>query len=50
MNRYRCPHCGKIVEMDSAKQWVRSECIANARTVHLQLVKPVRKPKKVVQK
>lgn len=35
-NKYRCKHCGSVVERKSAKQWVKSYCDASDRTVHLQ--------------
>jgi DNA-directed RNA polymerase subunit RPC12/RpoP len=37
--RYRCPHCGKLVRLDSDKQWVTSWCETMGRPVRLQLVK-----------
>jgi len=40
MNKYRCKHCGAIVERDSAKQWIKSYCTSTEKTVHLTLVKP----------
>jgi len=26
MNLYKCKHCGKIVERDSIKAWIKSWC------------------------
>lgn len=37
---YRCAHCGKVVERDSDKAWVRSYCEDTGRTVHLQRATP----------
>ncbi len=42
MNQYRCVHCGRILERDSTKAWVKSVCVATKRFVHLMRVK---KPK-----
>ncbi len=28
MSRYRCVHCGRILERDSTKAWVKSVCVA----------------------
>lgn len=33
--KYRCKHCGKVVERDSDKKWVKSYCDTTDRTVHL---------------
>ena len=35
MAKYHCKHCGKTVERDSDKQWVKSYCDATGKTVHL---------------
>jgi phage FluMu protein Com len=39
MSRYRCKHCGKVVERDSNKAWVKSWCDKTQRDVHLTRVK-----------
>ncbi len=38
MNQYRCVHCGRILERDSTKAWVKSRCDATKRFVHLMRV------------
>lgn len=41
MAEYRCKHCGKVVERDSTKAWIKSMCDANGyKTVHLMRVTP----------
>lgn len=35
MNKYTCRHCGKTMERDSKKQWVKSYCEMKGKTVHL---------------
>lgn len=35
---YRCKHCGKTVELDSVKAWVKSYCDSFRRVVHLMRV------------
>jgi hypothetical protein len=40
-NKYYCKHCGKAVERDSDKQWVKSYCDKADKTVHLQRIKLV---------
>ena len=35
MNRYKCKHCGKIVERESTKAWIRSDCETTGKIVHL---------------
>jgi ribosomal protein L37AE/L43A len=39
MNKYKCKHCGKIVERDSIKQWVASYCESTGRLARLVLIK-----------
>jgi predicted nucleic acid-binding Zn-ribbon protein len=42
--KYKCNHCGKIVERRSTKKWVLSYCAKTGKNVHLVLVS--RKKKK----
>ena len=35
MARYRCKHCGKVVERSQRKAWIKSFCTDSGRTVHL---------------
>ena len=39
MSRYKCKHCGKVVERDSNKAWVKSYCDQTGKNVHLVRVK-----------
>jgi len=41
MSQYRCAHCGKVVERDSDKAWIKSWCEETQRNVHLIRVIPV---------
>lgn len=34
-HNYHCKHCGKTVQRESAKQWIKSICGATGKTVHL---------------
>jgi phage FluMu protein Com len=34
-NTYRCNHCKKVVERESAKAWVKSYCTETGKVVHL---------------
>lgn len=38
-NKYRCPYCEKIQEMESDKQWIKSYCDEKMKMVRLQLIK-----------
>lgn len=35
MALYKCRHCGKVVERNSDKQWIKSYCTQTNKTVHL---------------
>lgn len=35
MNEYRCNHCGKVVERESEKRWIRSWCEATSQETRL---------------
>lgn len=35
MAKYKCKHCGQVVEIKSDKQWVRSYCEGTGKNVHL---------------
>ena len=35
MNKYKCKHCGKVVERDSDEQWVNSYCDKTDKNVRL---------------
>ena len=35
MNKYKCKHCGAIVERDSDKAWMKSWCDKTQKDVHL---------------
>lgn len=37
--KYKCKHCGKIVQRRSDKAWIKSYCDATGKTVHLTRVK-----------
>jgi len=39
MNKYRCKHCGRVVERDSAKKWIRSFCEVAWEIVRITIVK-----------
>jgi len=39
MAKYRCVHCGRVVERASQKAWIPSYCDRTGRYVHLQRVK-----------
>jgi ribosomal protein L37AE/L43A len=32
---YKCKHCGKVVERESDKQWIKSYCETKGKTVRL---------------
>lgn len=34
-NKYHCKHCGKVVERDSDKAWIKSYCDKTGKNVHL---------------
>jgi len=38
--KYRCPYCGKVVERDSDKAWIKSWCETTGKDVRLQIIKP----------
>lgn len=38
-NKYKCFHCGKTVERESEKQWIKSYCIDTGKDVRLYKVK-----------
>jgi hypothetical protein len=44
MTKYYCKYCGKILDRDSDKQWVKSYCDTADRTVYLQKVMAEPKP------
>lgn len=35
MSKYRCNHCGKVVERDSQKRWITSYCETVGKTTRL---------------
>jgi len=35
---YRCVHCGKIVNRDSVKEWIKSWCEQSQKYVRLQKI------------
>jgi len=35
LNKYKCKHCGAIVERESNKQWIHSYCDSTGKIVHL---------------
>jgi len=39
MAKYRCKHCGKVVERDSDKEWIKSYCSETGRDTHITKVK-----------
>lgn len=39
MNNYKCKLCGKIIEDESNKQWIKSYCMKHERNTHLILQK-----------
>ena len=39
MNKYKCPKCGKIVERNSIKQWIKSYCDDKSIYSRLILIK-----------
>ena len=41
MNNYRCKHCNKIVQRDSAKAWIKSYCDETGKDVHLMRIADV---------
>jgi phage FluMu protein Com len=43
MAKYRCKHCGKTVNRESKKAWIKSYCDTSDKYVHLIRVKPIRK-------
>lgn len=36
---YKCNHCGKIVNRESNKKWIKSYCDETGKDVRLMLVK-----------
>jgi hypothetical protein len=36
---YKCKHCGKVVDRESNKQWIKSYCDEIGKDVRLMLVK-----------
>ena len=38
LSRYRCPHCGKVVERPTGKQWFASLCDETGKMVRMQKV------------
>ena len=34
--KYKCKHCGKIVERESTKKWIKSWCETTQKYVHLK--------------
>lgn len=36
---YKCTHCGKIVDRESNKKWIKSYCDETGKDVRLMLVK-----------
>lgn len=41
MNKYLCAYCGKVVERDSDKAWIKSYCSATGKDVRLIIIKPI---------
>lgn len=39
MNKYRCNHCGKVVERDSSKRWIKSYCETTGKDARLRRIK-----------
>ena len=37
-NKYRCRHCGRILNRESSKKWIKSYCDSTDKYVHLTLV------------
>lgn len=37
-SKYRCVHCGEVVERESIKKWRNSYCSKTGRNVRLQLI------------
>jgi DNA-directed RNA polymerase subunit RPC12/RpoP len=35
-NKYKCIHCGKVVERESEKKWIKSWCDEKGKDVRLQ--------------
>ena len=35
-NKYKCPHCGKVVERENEKMWIKSYCDETGKNVRLQ--------------
>lgn len=38
-NKYRCPHCKKIVTRTDERKWIKSDCIETGKTTRLILIK-----------
>lgn len=38
MNQYHCKHCGKTIDRDSSKQWIKSYCDEAGKDVRLILI------------
>ena len=38
VNRYRCRHCGRVVQRVSTKAWIKSYCDRTDRVAYLQRV------------
>lgn len=39
VNLYECRQCGKTVQRESSKQWIKSYCDETGKNVRLRLVK-----------
>ena len=40
-NKYRCEHCGQVMDRDSTKLWIESRCLSNGgdKIARLVLIK-----------
>jgi hypothetical protein len=36
---YKCNHCGKVVNRESNKKWIKSYCDETGKTIRLMFVK-----------
>jgi len=43
MAKYKCKHCGMIVDRDSKKLWIKSYCTKTDKHVHLVRVNQKRR-------
>jgi len=41
--KYRCKHCGKVVDRNSRKAWIESYCDRAGRMVHLVRVRKAKR-------